>query len=81
MEYCENCTHSVDYGESVLFIKCERNKKRKRHVEKQHTCKHFELRDEPKCRICGCTQNNACEGGCYWVEEDLCSKCAMKKVR
>lgn len=28
-----------------------------------------------KCRVCGCTWDNACEGGCYWVEYDLCSKC------
>ena len=34
--------------------------------------------DEQKCRICGCTENNACEGGCYWVEDDLCSKCVGK---
>ncbi|WP_206458683.1 hypothetical protein [Anaerovorax sp. IOR16] len=31
--------------------------------------------DEQKCRICGCTWYNACPGGCYWVEEDLCSAC------
>lgn len=31
---------------------------------------------EQKCRICGCTWDNACPGGCYWVEPDLCSKCA-----
>lgn len=28
-----------------------------------------------KCRVCGCTDNNACEGGCHWVEQDLCSNC------
>lgn len=27
------------------------------------------------CRVCGCTQEDACEGGCWWVEEDLCSSC------
>ncbi len=32
---------------------------------------------EQTCRICGCTQNHACEGGCYWVEDDLCSSCAV----
>lgn len=37
-----------------------------------------ELFDVQKCRVCGCTDNNACEGGCYWVEDDLCSKCAEK---
>ncbi len=33
-------------------------------------------KDFRRCRICGCTDDNACEGGCYWVEEDLCSACA-----
>lgn len=28
------------------------------------------------CRICGCTETQACPGGCYWVEPDLCSACA-----
>ncbi len=32
--------------------------------------------NEAVCRVCGCTQYNACDGGCYWVEPDLCSKCA-----
>ena len=27
------------------------------------------------CRVCGCTENNACVRGCWWVEEDLCSAC------
>jgi len=38
------------------------------------------LFDERKCRVCGCTDTNACLGGCYWVEEDLCSKCAEAGV-
>lgn len=28
-----------------------------------------------RCRGCGCTQDRACPGGCYWVEWDLCSAC------
>jgi hypothetical protein len=28
-----------------------------------------------KCRICGCTDEHACPGGCHWVEDDLCSRC------
>lgn len=28
-----------------------------------------------KCRICGCTDMQACPGGCSWVEPDLCSAC------
>lgn len=31
---------------------------------------------EPQCRVCGCTELDACPGGCSWVEEDLCSRCA-----
>jgi hypothetical protein len=28
------------------------------------------LRDDgPHCRVCGCTQHRACEGGCAWVRE------------
>lgn len=34
---------------------------------------------ERVCRVCGCTEYNACLGenlsGCHWVEEDLCSEC------
>ncbi len=30
------------------------------------------------CRVCGCTNDRACPGGCYWVERDLCSVCASK---
>jgi hypothetical protein len=28
------------------------------------------------CRECGCSDEAPCEGGCAWVEEDLCSACA-----
>lgn len=31
---------------------------------------------EPQCRVCGCTELDACPGGCYWVEDELCSCCA-----
>ena len=27
------------------------------------------------CRSCGCTDEKACPGGCYWVDPDLCSSC------
>lgn len=33
-----------------------------------------------KCRVCGCTDLNACEGGCSWVEDDLCSNCEGKET-
>jgi len=38
--------------------------------------------DEQMCRVCGCTQMDACEtkqGRCFWVEPDLCSACAEKR--
>ncbi len=28
------------------------------------------------CRGCGCTDLEGCDGGCEWVEDDLCSNCA-----
>ena len=33
---------------------------------------------EPACRVCGCTEQNPCPGGCHWVEHDLCSACEGK---
>lgn len=30
----------------------------------------------PRCRGCGCTEDNPCPGACFWVEPDLCSRCA-----
>lgn len=30
---------------------------------------------EQRCRVCGCTDARACPGGCWWVEDDLCSSC------
>lgn len=32
------------------------------------------------CRICGCTDDRACLGGCSWLEEDLCSTCARQEL-
>lgn len=33
------------------------------------------------CRICGCWELEACDGGCWWVESDLCSACAGPEER
>jgi hypothetical protein len=30
---------------------------------------------EAVCRVCGCSESRPCEGGCIWVEVDLCSRC------
>lgn len=34
------------------------------------------LLDDVRCRSCGCTNLEACAAGCFWVQPDLCSKCA-----
>jgi hypothetical protein len=34
----------------------------------------------PRCRGCGCTEGQACEGGCIWATEDLCSACVRRGV-
>jgi hypothetical protein len=33
--------------------------------------------DQPvrTCRGCGCTDDYGCDGGCWWVADDLCSAC------
>ena len=28
------------------------------------------------CTVCGCTQDDACDGGCSWAADELCSVCA-----
>jgi protein gp37 len=32
------------------------------------------------CRVCGCTNLNGCDEGCYWIEGDLCSSCIDKST-
>lgn len=34
--------------------------------------------EEQKCRVCGCTDDDGCEEGCSWVEDELCSSCAPR---
>lgn len=36
---------------------------------------------ERSCRGCGCTWTNACPGGCWWIETDLCSSCRHLRDR
>ncbi len=33
------------------------------------------LDDVPRCQACGCTDFEACPGGCIWATPDLCSRC------
>lgn len=32
------------------------------------------------CRVCGCTESNPCDGGCWWVEDDLCNRCFIPDI-
>jgi protein gp37 len=32
------------------------------------------------CKVCGCTWNNACEGGCAWAAPRTCTSCVGKPV-
>lgn len=34
------------------------------------------LPKEQRCRICGCTWDDACPAACSWYEISLCSVCA-----
>ena len=34
------------------------------------------IKNALKCRVCRCTDDMACPGGCFWIEPDLCSACA-----
>jgi hypothetical protein len=42
--------------------------------------------DGPRCHVCGCTTDRACDGGCYWrtrlpAEPPLCSACPTRPRR
>jgi len=32
-----------------------------------------------QCRICGCTDAEACPGGCSWAQPEICSTCAARQ--
>lgn len=33
-----------------------------------------------QCRICGCTDDEACTGGCSWSQPEICSTCAARQA-
>lgn len=52
-------------------------------AEQDEECEHGEcpkLNGEPVCRVCGCSDEDGCEGGCRWVENDLCSSCTGEET-
>jgi len=34
-------------------------------------------KDPRFCKVCGCSSDHACPGGCHWVTYDLCSNCVF----
>lgn len=48
----------------------------------EHGEELFDVEDGPRCFHCGCTDEEACPGGCAWVpgpvDGDLCSRCAAE---
>jgi hypothetical protein len=44
-------------------------------VPQANTSGYRKASDIQTCRGCGCTDANACDGGCFWVEPNVCSRC------
>lgn len=46
-------------------------------------CTDIHIEQLLACRGCGCTEDRACDGGCYWTpgEKDLCSACKAARKR
>lgn len=38
---------------------------------------HVDRNGLARCRVCGCTEMEACEPTCSWVEADLCDSCQV----
>jgi ParB family chromosome partitioning protein len=54
---------------------------RKKSSEKATRKKYLaQLPDLRVCQVCGCTDADGCENGCYWVKPDLCSTCVDAPV-
>ncbi len=55
---------------AALLEQCERGLE-----EFEERLAVLDVEDERTCRRCGCTEEHACPGGCYWVDWDLCNQC------
>jgi len=58
----------INVKDSTVDVRVEKDLRTITEIERPESIK--------ACRVCGCTQERACPGGCYWVEADLCSACA-----
>jgi len=60
----------------ILFeVKCDEDTDFVDETELEAIIRDCERDSKARCRVCGCTDDHACPGGCYWVEPDLCSAC------
>lgn len=80
-----------DYGEATLELKLVPNRKKatsadgigaavtnlikKEGLNFRGKSVLITIEDLRICRGCGCWEEAACDGGCEWVEPDLCSRC------
>lgn len=63
--------YKLDDGESLRASRIIDNELRQNEIVQLEQA----AAGERKCRVCGCTEDDACAGPCYWVELDLCSAC------
>lgn len=88
-EDCEGHLHG-DHCKASGCTFCSTNDALKRFLAGKafcsHECESKYIAETPYCRVCGCSEDDACDGGCYWVEDpeglgDICSQCANKLPR
>lgn len=75
------CLHPVvvEGVGSVMICRCERGSNEITIKSSPAWCPKKIKSSNQKCRVCGCTDEHACDGGCYWASVNLCSKCAEKE--
>lgn len=61
---------------SVMICRCQRGSDEITIKSSPTWCPKKVNSSNWRCKICGCTDELACVGGCYWVAPNLCSKCA-----
>lgn len=85
MHSCPECGQACDCGGDVEDMMFDDDSEEA--VACEHLCgpemddledlgiSGFEDDVQPRCRMCGCTEDRACDGGCVWATADLCSRC------
>lgn len=83
---CRFISDNLDCPKSYTnmdFRGCNREPNECGHISRRWDCwqRYFRQRveNEQVCCVCGCTEDNACSDGCWWVKDDLCSACNDKK--